>query len=76
MPGWALAFLVVALVAAALGFGGTARTAAGTAKVLFFGFIVLPDGRTDESTRRSSRRVSHFRPAQQAAVYCRPSAPR
>jgi uncharacterized membrane protein YtjA (UPF0391 family) len=40
MLGWALAFLIVALVAGALGFGGIAGTATGIAKVLFFIFLV------------------------------------
>jgi uncharacterized membrane protein YtjA (UPF0391 family) len=38
---WALIFLVVALIAAALGFGGIAGSAAGIAKILFFDFIVI-----------------------------------
>jgi uncharacterized membrane protein YtjA (UPF0391 family) len=38
---WALAFFVVALVAAVLGFGGIAVAAAGIAKLLFFVFLVL-----------------------------------
>ena len=38
---YALVFLVVALIAAALGFGGVAGTAAGIAKLLFLVFIVL-----------------------------------
>jgi uncharacterized membrane protein YtjA (UPF0391 family) len=38
---WALTFLIVALIAAAFGFGGIAGTAAGIAKVLFFLFLVL-----------------------------------
>jgi uncharacterized membrane protein YtjA (UPF0391 family) len=38
---WAIAFLVVALVAAAFGFGGIAAGAAGIAKILFFVFLVL-----------------------------------
>lgn len=33
---WALIFAIVALVAAALGFGGIAGAAAGIAKLLFF----------------------------------------
>ncbi|MGB3038959.1 MAG: DUF1328 domain-containing protein, partial [Methyloceanibacter sp.] len=33
---WALVFLIVALVAAALGFGGIAGASAGIAKILFF----------------------------------------
>ena len=41
MLGWALTFLVVALVAAALGFGGIASASAGIAQVLFFVFIAL-----------------------------------
>ncbi|HMN96236.1 MAG TPA: DUF1328 domain-containing protein [Phycisphaerales bacterium] len=39
--GWSLVFLVVALVAALLGFGGIARGAASIAKVLFFIFVVV-----------------------------------
>ncbi len=38
---WALVFLVVALVAGAMGFGGVASTAGGMAQILFFIFIVL-----------------------------------
>jgi len=38
---WALGFFVVALIAAFLGFGGIASGAAGIAKILFFGFIIL-----------------------------------
>lgn len=38
---WALIFLVVALIAAFLGFGGIAGTAVGIAKVLFFVFLVV-----------------------------------
>lgn len=41
MLGWALTFLVVALIAAALGFGGIAGTSAGIAQILFFVFIAL-----------------------------------
>jgi uncharacterized membrane protein YtjA (UPF0391 family) len=41
MLGWALTFLVIALIAAVLGFGGVAGTAVGIAKILFFVFIVL-----------------------------------
>jgi uncharacterized membrane protein YtjA (UPF0391 family) len=41
MLNWALTFLVVALIAAALGFGGIAGTSAGIAKILFFVFIAL-----------------------------------
>ncbi len=38
---WALAFLIFALVAALLGFGGLAATSAGIAKVLFFIFLAV-----------------------------------
>ncbi len=41
MLSWALTFLVVALIAAALGFGGIAGTSAGIAKILFFIFLAL-----------------------------------
>jgi uncharacterized membrane protein YtjA (UPF0391 family) len=41
MLGWALTFLVIALIAAALGFGGVAGAAAGIAKIIFFIFLVL-----------------------------------
>jgi uncharacterized membrane protein YtjA (UPF0391 family) len=39
--GWALAFLVIALVAALFGFGGIASASAGIAQILFFIFIAL-----------------------------------
>ena len=38
---YAIVFLVIALVAAVLGFGGLAGTAIGIAKILFFVFLVL-----------------------------------
>ncbi len=38
---WALTFLVVAIIAAVLGFGVIAGTAASIAKILFFVFLVL-----------------------------------
>ncbi|GGE23536.1 Uncharacterized membrane protein YtjA, UPF0391 family [Gemmobacter megaterium] len=41
MLGWAITFLVVALIAGVLGFGGIAGTSVGIAKVLFFIFIIL-----------------------------------
>ena len=41
MLGWALTFLVIALIAAALGFGGIAGASAGIAQILFFVFIAL-----------------------------------
>ncbi|MEH3116233.1 MAG: DUF1328 domain-containing protein [Methylorubrum populi] len=41
MIGWAITFLVVALVAALLGFGGIAGTAMEAAKIVFFVAIAL-----------------------------------
>jgi len=41
MLGWALAFLLLAIVAAAFGFGGIAGASAGIAQVLFFIFLAL-----------------------------------
>ena len=41
MLGWALTFLIIALIAAAFGFGGIAGAAIGIAKILFFIFVVL-----------------------------------
>jgi len=41
MLGWAITFLVIALIAATLGFGVIAGTAASVAKVLCVVFIVL-----------------------------------
>jgi uncharacterized membrane protein YtjA (UPF0391 family) len=41
MFGWALTFLVVALIAAVLGFGGIAGTSIEIAKIIFFVAIVL-----------------------------------
>jgi len=38
---WAVIFLVIALIAAALGFTGVAGTAAGMAQILFWVFVVL-----------------------------------
>ena len=38
---YALVFLVIALIAAVLGFGGLAASAAGIAKLLFFVFVAL-----------------------------------
>jgi len=42
---WALGFLIVAIIAAMLGFGGVAQASAGIAKVLFFvflaGFVIM-----------------------------------
>ena len=41
MLSWAVTFLIVALIAAALGFGGIAGTAVEMAKVLFIVFLVM-----------------------------------
>jgi uncharacterized membrane protein YtjA (UPF0391 family) len=41
MLGWAITFLIVALVAAVLGFGGIAGAAIDIAKIIFFVAIVL-----------------------------------
>ena len=41
MLGWALTFLIVALVAAVLGFGGIASFAVDIARIIFFVAIVL-----------------------------------
>ncbi|MEJ1157488.1 DUF1328 domain-containing protein [Prosthecomicrobium sp. N25] len=38
---WTLVFLVIALIAGALGFGGIANASAGIARILFGIFIVL-----------------------------------
>lgn len=38
---FAIAFFVIALIAALFGFGGIAASAAGIGKVLFFGFLIL-----------------------------------
>ncbi|CAN5510687.1 hypothetical protein BH09SUM1_BH09SUM1_16650 [soil metagenome] len=41
MLGWAITFLVIALVAALLGFGGIAGLSVEFAKILFFVFLIL-----------------------------------
>lgn len=41
MLGWAVTFLVVALIAAVLGFGGVAGTAVEAAKIVFFVAVAL-----------------------------------
>jgi uncharacterized membrane protein YtjA (UPF0391 family) len=41
MLGWAITFLVIALIAALLGFGGIAGVAVEAAKIVFFVAIVL-----------------------------------
>lgn len=41
MLGWAIFFLILAIVASVFGFGGLSAAFAGVAKFLFFIFIVL-----------------------------------
>jgi uncharacterized membrane protein YtjA (UPF0391 family) len=41
MLGWAVTFLVIALIAALFGFGGLASASAGIAQILFFVFLAL-----------------------------------
>jgi uncharacterized membrane protein YtjA (UPF0391 family) len=41
MMGWAVTFLIVALVAAVLGFGGVAGVAIEAAKIVFFVAVAL-----------------------------------
>ena len=41
MLGWALAFFILAIFAAAFGFGGLAGAFAGVAQILFFVFLAL-----------------------------------
>jgi uncharacterized membrane protein YtjA (UPF0391 family) len=41
MLSWALAFFIIALIAALFGFGGIAVAAAGVGKILFFLFLVF-----------------------------------
>ncbi|HZP70537.1 MAG TPA: DUF1328 domain-containing protein [Pseudolabrys sp.] len=41
MIGWAVTFLIIALIAAVLGFGGIAGVAIEAAKIVFFIAIVL-----------------------------------
>lgn len=41
MFGWAITFLIVALIAAVLGFGGVAAFAVDAAKIVFFVAVVL-----------------------------------
>ncbi|HDL0331793.1 TPA: DUF1328 domain-containing protein [Legionella pneumophila] len=38
---WALIFFIIAIIAAAFGFGGIAVAAPGIAKILFFLFLVM-----------------------------------
>jgi uncharacterized membrane protein YtjA (UPF0391 family) len=41
MLGWALTFLIIALIAGVLGFGGIASASVGIAQILFFIFLVV-----------------------------------
>ena len=41
MLGWAITFLIVALIAAVLGFGGLAEFAVDIARIIFFVAIIL-----------------------------------
>ncbi|HEX5211344.1 MAG TPA: DUF1328 domain-containing protein [Pseudolabrys sp.] len=41
MMGWAITFLIIALIAAVLGFGGIAGVAIEAAKIVFFVAVVL-----------------------------------
>ena len=52
---WTLVFLVLALIAGALGFGGIASAAAGIAQVLFFVFLALLAWSLVAGMRRSAR---------------------
>ena len=38
---WTLSFLILAIIAAVLGFGGIAADLAGIARILFFAFLIL-----------------------------------
>jgi uncharacterized membrane protein YtjA (UPF0391 family) len=38
---YAIVFFIIAIIAAVLGFGGIAASAAGIAKILFFVFLIL-----------------------------------
>jgi uncharacterized membrane protein YtjA (UPF0391 family) len=41
MLGWSISFLILALIAGALGFGGIANASTDIAKILFFLFAIL-----------------------------------
>ena len=56
MLGWALAFFILAIVAAALGFGGVAGASAGIAQILFFVFLALLVVRISHDGGNPSRR--------------------
>ena len=58
---WSLMFLIFALIAAVLGFGGLAGAAVGIAKILFFVFLVdlarcVPHSRPNSVVRALERR--------------------
>ena len=53
---WALVFLVIAVIAGLLGFGGVASTAAGIAQVLSVPVGYFFDGLQEENTRAVSPR--------------------
>ena len=38
---WTIVFLIIAIIAGVLGFGGVAFAAAGIAKILFFFFLLI-----------------------------------
>ena len=52
---WALVFLVIALIAGALGFGGIAGAARGIAHIIFYVFLVLSLGFVDYAFRQRLR---------------------
>jgi uncharacterized membrane protein YtjA (UPF0391 family) len=41
MLGWALTFLIIAIIAAVFGFGGIAAASVSIAKIIFFVFLIL-----------------------------------
>jgi len=66
MLGWALTFLIVALIAAVLGFGGIAGFAVEIAKIIFFVAIILfvisaPTSRPGPSSPRAAEAESPVR---------------
>ena len=48
---WAAVFSIIALIAAALGFGGIAGASAGIAKMLFFVFLIVFQCLSDYGSR-------------------------
>jgi len=53
MLGWALTFLIVALIAAVLGFGGIAGVSIEIAKIIFFVGGIVPDLRARRNLPRA-----------------------